>query len=211
MNALAEAEADRVAGFRTERERLKVNDQLSLLAPISLPPEGLQYQPEFISPDEESALLEKIGALPFEKFQFGNYEGKRRVVYFGARYDFTHHRLEAAPDLPRWIMPIVARTESYAGLETHSVSHALFTEYDVGAGIGWHRDKKDFDAVCGISLGSSCRFRFRRKVGLKWQRFTLDCSPRSLYVMRGEARTGWEHSIPEVTEKRYSITFRTMN
>jgi alkylated DNA repair dioxygenase AlkB len=28
--------------------------------------------------------------------------------------------------------------------------------------------------------------------------------------MDGEARRDWEHSIPPVEERRYSITFRTM-
>jgi alkylated DNA repair dioxygenase AlkB len=184
--------------------------QLSLLAPRPLEPEGLHYQPDFISEDEERALLANIAALPFENFQFGIYEGKRRVVYFGARYDFTHHRLEPAANLPGWITPLVERTEVFAELPPGSIRHALFTEYDVGAGIGWHRDKKEFGAVFGISLASPCKFRFRRRSGNKWERFTLDCAQRSLYVMRGEARSAWEHSIPEVSEKRYSITFRTM-
>jgi alkylated DNA repair dioxygenase AlkB len=29
-------------------------------------------------------------------------------------------------------------------------------------------------------------------------------------MMSGEARSVWEHSIPAVEAKRYSITFRTM-
>jgi alkylated DNA repair dioxygenase AlkB len=29
-------------------------------------------------------------------------------------------------------------------------------------------------------------------------------------MMSGESRHGWEHSIPAVEQRRYSITFRTM-
>ena len=90
------------------------------------------------------------------------------------------------------------------------IKHALCTEYDVGAGIGWHRDKKHFDQVFGLSLASACKLRFRRKVGNKWERFTLNAQPRSLYVMTGASRHIWEHSIPPVETPRYSITFRTM-
>jgi hypothetical protein len=43
-------------------------------------------------------------------------------------------------------------------------------------GIGWHRDKPQFEEVFGLSLGSACKFRFRRKTGGKWERFTLDPS-----------------------------------
>jgi len=38
----------------------------------------------------------------------------------------------------------------------------------------------------------------------------LNAEPRSLYIMTGEARRVWEHSIPPVKEPRYSITFRSM-
>ena len=86
----------------------------------------------------------------------------------------------------------------------------LCTCNDEGVGIGWHRDKPHFDKVLGLSLGSSCKFRFRRRHGDTWQRYTLDAQPRSLYLMTGEARHAWEHSIPGVERPRYSITFRTM-
>jgi hypothetical protein len=75
-------------------------------------------------------------------FQFGIYEGKRRVVFFGWRYDFTHQRLEAAEELPAWLVPLAGGVERFAALPSGSIKHALCTEYVVGAGIGWHRDKK---------------------------------------------------------------------
>jgi alkylated DNA repair dioxygenase AlkB len=184
--------------------------QPSLFADARPTPGGLAYRADFLTADEERALIARIAELPLEPFQFGVFAGKRRVVYFGARYDFTHQRLERADDLPDWILPIVARTERFGGLAPGSIRHALFTEYDIGAGIGWHRDKKQFDAVFGVSLASACTIRFRRKRGEKWERATLACAPRSLYALRGPARTAWEHSIAPVQEKRYSITFRTM-
>jgi alkylated DNA repair dioxygenase AlkB len=35
-------------------------------------------------------------------------------------------------------------------------------------------------------------------------------NPRSAYLMTGEARNRYEHSIPPVADLRYSITFRTL-
>ena len=52
--------------------------------------------------------------------------------------------------------------------------------------------------------------RFRRKQGAKWERFTLGIEPRSAYLLRAEARSVWEHSIPPVETLRYSVTFRTL-
>ena len=185
--------------------------QLPLFSAPQTGPEGLRYQPDFITASEEEALIAQVRTLPLAPFQFGNYEGKRRVVYFGARYDFTHQRLEAAQPMPPWLAPIAGRVAAFGRVKPASIAHALVTEYETGAGIGWHRDKKEFDEVFGLSLGSACKFRFRRVAAKgKWERFTLDAAPRSLYAMSGEARHGWEHSIPPVETPRYSITFRTM-
>jgi alkylated DNA repair dioxygenase AlkB len=173
-------------------------------------PEGLCYHPGLISGTEEEALIAHLQELSFAPFQFGIYEGKRRIVSFGARYDFTHQRLEEAAAIPDWLQPFARRCEQVTGLSPGSIRHALCTEYAAGAGIGWHRDKRVFDEVLGISLRSACKLRLRRRRGEKWERFSLDAQPRSLYVLRGPARNVWEHSIPPVEDLRYSITFRSM-
>jgi len=84
------------------------------------------------------------------------------------------------------------------------------TEYSPGAAIGWHKDKAVFDEVVGVSLGAPCTFRLRRKAGAKWERRNLTLESGSAYVITGEARTDWEHSIPPVDALRYSVTFRSM-
>jgi alkylated DNA repair dioxygenase AlkB len=90
------------------------------------------------------------------------------------------------------------------------LQHVLVTEYDVGAAIGWHRDKAVFGDVIGVSLLAPCVFRLRRKVAARWERASLTVEPRSVYLLRGPSRTEWEHSIPAVDALRYSITFRSM-
>ena len=186
------------------------SDQLSLFADRADRPAGLEYWPDFIAADEERKLIDAIRTLPLQPFQFGAYEGKRRVVSFGYHHDYSTKRLEEASPIPAWLQAPAARIERFRGLPAGTIGHVLCTEYDVGVGIGWHRDKAHFDQVFGLSLGSSCRFRFRRKSAERWQRYTLDAQPRSLYLMTGEARHVWEHSIPGVEQPRYSITFRTM-
>jgi hypothetical protein len=80
--------------------------------------------------------------------------------------------------------------------------------HDIGAPIGWHKDKAVFGDVIGISLLSAAPFRLRRPVGEKWERVTIVAEPRSVYLLRGPSRTEWEHSIPPVERLRYSVTFR---
>ena len=183
--------------------------QLSLFAESSRAPEGLRYAAEFISPATERHLIERVAALPLQPFQFGQYEGKRRVASFGFRYDYTLRRLQEADPIPPWLTPLIERVEGFGGPGT-KIAQILCTEYHTGTGIGWHRDKPQFDRVFGLSLGSPCKLRFRRIAGEKWDRFALDAAPRSIYMMAGAARQDWEHSIPAVEAPRHSITFRTM-
>ena len=186
-----------------------MTEQLALFSATEAMPEGLHYVADFIPPAVESKLIRHVSALPLQPFQFGAYEGKRRVASFGFRYDYTLRRLQEAAPIPEWLGPTIEQVKSFGGPSTR-VAQILCTEYDVGVGIGWHRDKPHFERIFGLSLGSPCKFRFRRRLGESWQRYTLDAEPRSLYMMSGESRQIWEHSIPGVEAQRYSITFRTM-
>jgi alkylated DNA repair dioxygenase AlkB len=183
--------------------------QFSLFAPELQDPEGLRYTENFISVATEKALVANIAALPLRPFQFGQYEGKRRVASFGFRYDYSLRQLQQAEPIPQWLSPTIAEVEAFGGPKTR-IGQVLCTEYEAGVGIGWHRDKPHFDRVFGLSLGSACKFRFRRPADTKWERFTLEVQPRSIYMMSGPSRQVWEHSIPAVEARRYSITFRTM-
>ena len=183
--------------------------QLGLFADPQAGPAGFRYTDDFVEAAVEQALTGRIAALPLHRFQFGAFEGNRRVASFGFRYDYGLRRLQDADPIPHWLQPIIEQVEAFGGPSTH-IAQVLCTEYDTGVGIGWHRDKPHFDKILGLSLGSSCKFRFRRRSDDKWERHTLEALPRSLYMMDGEARSQWEHSIPPVEARRYSITFRTM-
>jgi alkylated DNA repair dioxygenase AlkB len=65
--------------------------------------------------------------------------------------------------------------------------------------------------VVGVSLQGHARLRFRPWPPEQCKRaaITLEVEPRSAYLMQGEARWGWQHSVPATKELRYSITFRT--
>jgi alkylated DNA repair dioxygenase AlkB len=184
--------------------------QLALFPDQDAGPKGLRYQPEFVSETAESELIARISELPLQPFQFGAFEGRRRVASFGFRYDYALRKLQEADPIPGWLASIIPSVENFGELPEGSVRQILCTEYDVGVGIGWHRDKPHFDKIFGLSLGAACKFRFRRAAGDKWQRFMLPAEPRSLYMMSGDSRQAWEHSIPGVEQRRYSITFRTM-
>jgi alkylated DNA repair dioxygenase AlkB len=173
-------------------------------------PEGFVYKPRFLSAEEEGALLKDFQSLPLKPFEFHGFLGKRRVASFGFRYDFTMGKLERIEPMPVFLHPSRDRAAQLFGLSVEDVVHAMVTEYEPGAAIGWHRDRAVFDEVAGISLGSACSFRFRRKAGTKWARASLELEPLSSYLLSGPSRTDWQHSIPAVPALRYSITFRTL-
>ncbi len=172
--------------------------------------EGFRYQPSLISSHDEATLVTHIRKLPFREFEFHGYTGKRRVVSFGWKYDFSGRGLEKARDIPEYLLELRTLAASFAEREPAFFEHVLVTEYGPGAGIGWHRDKSVFGEVVGVSLLAPCILRFRRKVDSKWERVNVRTDPRSAYFLDGPARHVWQHSILRVDALRYSITFRNV-
>jgi alkylated DNA repair dioxygenase AlkB len=183
--------------------------QFALFETQAAYPEGFRYQADVITADMERHLLEEFRDLPFREFEFHGYTGKRRVVSFGWKYDFSARTLQEVTPIPDFLLPVRATAAAFAGLAPEALEHVLVTEYSAGAAIGWHKDKGVFGDVIGISLKSACTFRLRRALGDTWERVNLTAEPRSAYLLRGPSRTEWEHSIPAVDELRYSLTFRT--
>jgi alkylated DNA repair dioxygenase AlkB len=173
------------------------------------PPPGLSTRDEFVSRAEEAELLERISGLAFRPFEFLGWLGKRETVSFGWRYDFNQARVEAAPAIPDFLLPLRDRAARFAGVDAAAFEQALVIRYGPGAGIGWHRDRPVFDRVFGLSLSSDTVLRFRRRTARKFERFELDAPARSAYVLSGEIRHQWEHGIAPLTEPRFSITFRS--
>jgi alkylated DNA repair dioxygenase AlkB len=190
------------------RPDIVAKKQLTLFGADPGWPEGFKYQAELVQPSEEEALLQQIRELPFKEFEFQGFIGKRRVVSYGWRYDFNERVLRQAQDIPEFLVDLRRAAGRFAEMLPEQLQQVLVTEYGPGASIGWHRDKPMFGEVVGISLLSSCRFRFRRKAGSAWERVSLTAEPRSAYLLSGPSRTEWEHSIPAVDALRYSITFR---
>jgi alkylated DNA repair dioxygenase AlkB len=171
--------------------------------------EGFGYWPEIVSAPEERAWVERFAALPLKPFEFHGYRGKRRVLSFGWRYDYAGHALRPSVPMPGFLEPMRQRAAAVAGLDGQHLQQALVTEYEQGVTIGWHRDRPMFEDVVALSFGSACRLRLRRRHGTRWERWSTDIAPRSLYRLSGPARHQWEHSIPPVPALRYSVTFRT--
>jgi alkylated DNA repair dioxygenase AlkB len=187
---------------------------MSLFAPDT--PDGFRYREEFISAAEEAELAAHIAGVQFANFEMRGVVARRRVAFFGASYDKGD---APAPPIPDFLRPLLTRAAEWAGVEPEAFAMALINEYRAGAPIGWHRDAPQYDIVAGISLLSSSRMRFRPYVSpganasagtRRSATHEILLAPKSAYLLTGESRNAYEHSIPPVADLRYSITFRTL-
>jgi alkylated DNA repair dioxygenase AlkB len=173
-------------------------------------PEGLLYQEEFLSQEDESDFLAEIRRLPLEEAKYKSFTARRRIAAYGSSYDFETNVLGSAPQIPQFLLPLRSQVSRLLETEETRFVHALVTEYRPGTELGWHRDIGEFGIVVGISLAGTCRMRFRRYPPEKGAKvFSLDLAPRSVYVLRDEIRWRWQHSVARTKALRYSITFRT--
>jgi alkylated DNA repair protein (DNA oxidative demethylase) len=172
---------------------------------------GLRYEEAVISEPVERALLARLEALDLAPFRFHGFVGNRRTQSLGWRYDFEDASFTPAEPIPGWLEPVRERAAAFAGLGAEEFVHVLLARYDPGAGIGWHRDRDVFDQVVGISLGSPAILRFRQRTPSGFGRANLEVAPRSAYLLSGEARHEWEHSITPGEALRFSVTFRALS
>lgn len=183
--------------------------QSDLFAAPLLP--GLRYASDFLGAGEEEDLITQIDAVDLAPFRFQRWTGKRLTATFGWRYDFENGSFCRGDPIPEFLLPIRERAATFADLTADALEQALLIRYDPGAGIGWHRDRPVFEHVIGISLGSPAPMRFRRRLEKGFARTKIPLNPRSIYLLSGEARHAWEHSIDALSAPRWSITFRTLS
>jgi alkylated DNA repair dioxygenase AlkB len=187
-----------------------VSAQAELFAEGSALPSGLAHVPDFLSAEEEATLLAGIATLDLREAAYKEFTAKRRVASFGAGYDFDANELTPAPEMAPFLLPLRDKVARWAGVAAEEFGYALVSEYRPGTQLGWHRDVPHFEMVAGVSLGGPARMRFRRYPPRpRAPVLTLDLAPRSAYLLREDARWGWQHAIAPTPALRYSITFRT--
>ena len=173
-------------------------------------PEGLVYRPNLLSVGEETELLAVLGHLRFDPIVLHGQAAKRTARHYGLDYDYEARTPLPGEPVPEWLEPVRARAAELGGFAPAELVEILVQRYPVASTIGWHRDAPAFGTVIGVSLAGSARLRFQRGKGDARRVWEVLLEPRSGYVLAGEARRSWQHSIPPTRELRYSITFRTL-
>ena len=173
-------------------------------------PEGFVLRPELLTVDEEAELLKRLADLRFDAIVMHGQVARRTARHYGYGYDYESRTPQPGEPVPEWLLPVRERAADLAGEEPEELVEVLVQRYPRGATIGWHRDAPAFGTVVGVSLGETCRLRFQRGTGDRRRVWEVRLEPRSGYVLAGEARRSWQHSIPPTKALRYSITFRTL-
>lgn len=179
--------------------------------PAPVPP-GMQYLPDFLSAEEQRALVEGCERLAYSEVRMHGVVARRTTAHFGWDYGYESWELGPAPEVPSFLLPLRKRVALLVpGSSSSDWEEVLVSRYPPGASIGWHRDAPMFGpVVIGVSLGVSARFRLRRRVAEDFEVHALELAPGSAYVLGGEARKKWQHTLSPVKGLRYSITFRTV-
>src|SRR5678815_2518208 len=104
----------RLPPARRPRYRCLVSAQYPLFATPATLAEGMAYRPDFLDADEERELLRIIETLPLQAARYKTFTAKRRIVSYGAGYDFDRNDLVSAPPLPDFLLPLRARVAAWA-------------------------------------------------------------------------------------------------
>lgn len=173
-------------------------------------PDGYRYMPGMLSIAEERGLVRRFEELAFQPFQFHGYSANRRIFTFGHKYIFAGQKARADSSIPDYLMPLTEIAAQVTGKPAQSFSQVMVTEYPPGAGIGWHRDRPVYEDIVGISFLAPCQLRLRQRASNgSWSRQVAEIEPRSAYLLSGEVRDKWQHSITAMEALRYSVTLRT--
>jgi DNA oxidative demethylase len=174
-------------------------------------PDGLEYRSDFLTEDEERHALAEIEGIDFREITMRGQTARRTVRHYGLDYGYESWQLVPTDPFPDSLEWIRGRCAAFAGVGPAELAQILVTRYPPGATIGWHRDAPMFGpTVVGVSFRSACRMRFQRTVGdVRWV-YEIELAPRSGYILGGQVRSAWQHSIPPTKSLRYSVTFRTL-
>lgn len=186
---------------------------------------GLFYIPEFLSVDEAKRIEEFIRAsdTTIHWKSVGTGANSRRASHSGYDYDYASRKIVPAAEIPIEFQRLADKALELS-IVPEELNQCLLNEYvpEFSHGINWHMDLKDFGPVIVCyTLGSGTEMQFRDPKNPDVI-VPVRVEPRSVYIMSGDARWKWQHSMPGRKSDpnpdgggrlkrgtRYSITFRS--
>jgi DNA oxidative demethylase len=171
---------------------------------------GLRLAYDVITPEEETALIDLVERCNPQTYP-GDEHGGLRAISFGWKYDLDSAAFSPCDPAPEGFARIRNIAARFAGFAPENFVQCLLNCYKQGTEIPWHCDKPIWEDVVGVSLGSQAIMQFRKPVDGGYHYGNAVLPPRSIYLLSGEIRELFDHSIPPVAATRWSITFRTFS
>lgn len=173
-------------------------------------PPGLKLAYEIMTPREEAELIEltQASGLSYYAYDAAN---PRSSTSYGWKYDFSTDGFVACAPLPEGLRALAETAAAFAGVAPGDLAECLLNRYEPGAIIQWHVDKPVWEHVVGVSLGAAAVMQFRKPTADGYELACAELLPRSMYLLSGEARHDFQHSLPPMQGTRWSITFRSLS
>jgi alkylated DNA repair dioxygenase AlkB len=200
-------------GIEQDAQSQQGKDKTLLDAQLDIP--GSRYIQDFITPDEEVKIIKKVDASIWLM------ELSRRVQHYGYKYDYKSRKIDETMhigELPQWLVYLGKKLVE-ADVFSEIPDQVIVNEYQPGQGISPHIDCEPCfgDTIASLSLNSTCYMDFTEKDGTEKKSVWLE--PRSLVVLKAEARYLWKHAIAKrrtdlhngesvSRNRRISLTFR---
>ena len=178
---------------------------------------GLRYLPNFVTEEEEGKLLHLLDE------NLWSCELSRRVQHYGYKYDYKSRRIDESMhigELPKWLRHLGKRLVEYGVFDTIP-DQVIVNEYLPGQGISAHIDCQPCfgDTIASLSLLSTCVMDFTE--AKTEENIPVFLEPRSVVVLKEDARYLWKHSIAKrkqdvyngqnhARSRRISLTFRSV-
>ena len=179
---------------------------------------GFRYIEDYISESEHDWLLDQIDEHEHQWLK----DLKRRVQHYGFKYDYKARKVTHdmhIDHLPEWLQALGQRLHEDGHMPAEP-DQVIVNEYEPGQGISSHIDCEPCFAnmIVSLSLGSGCVMDFTSKLD-KAKKIPVWLAPRSIIVLKDEARNEWLHGIaPRKSDqwagqkyerqRRVSLTFR---
>jgi len=174
---------------------------------------GLYYIPKYLTNNELTMLKDKIESDEIKLEPISSSKNSRCVAHFGYFYSYDHTGLKPADPIPNYLknLALANRINQFSGhpVVNNEFDQVIINEYEPGQQISYHTDHtKLFGPIIAcITVGEAVPIKFKLDDIEK----KINVEEGSMYIMTGDARYKWQHSLRNNTKNnRYSITYRTI-
>jgi len=172
---------------------------IPLTFPNALLPKGLVIIPDWVSEEEELELMKDIDSREW------NPTIRRRVQHYGYTFEYSRLDVDKTAD-PTRMPPKCEKLLECGMLRDEGFNQLTINEYVPGVGIASHCDTHSAftDTIAVVSLLAPITMDFVSQDASS--KVSVVIPARSLFLMGGESRYGWRHSIASRKSDRDAVS-----